>query len=178
MKRDNFISFPEVCGFSSMNHPASESRSSTSVDWKAHSGFIVFILNLKGEVTDVTCALQLQLHRSEYKPNESLESSGGYRERYPRPSWWTNISQQSFGLKQILRGKAQIHNLSDPRLRHSRLIPAFIGNRQALSVGQEYLGWNTGRSKEHQDFFGRLLVTVLRVKRTGTSLEAIRFFLA
>lgn len=63
MKRDNFISFPEVCGFSSvMNHLASESCSGISLDWKAYSCFIVFVLDLKGEVTNITCALQLQLH--------------------------------------------------------------------------------------------------------------------
>ena len=116
MKTDNFILFPEVCGFSAaMNHPASESCSGINLDWKVYSCFIVFVLELKGEVTNVTCALQLQLHLTEYKSNKSLESLVGSRERNPRPSWWTNILQQSFGLKQIPRGKAQMQHLSNPR---------------------------------------------------------------
>lgn len=44
-----------------------------------------FVLDLKGEVTDVTCAPQLQLHLTEYKSNQSLESLVGSTERYSRP---------------------------------------------------------------------------------------------
>lgn len=102
-------------------------------------------LDLKGEVTDVTCALQLQLHLIKYKSNKSLESSVDSRESHPR-------LKQSFKFQQIQRGKVQMQNLADPRLRHSRLTPVLIGTCQALSVGQEYLGSNTGSSKKHQDF--------------------------
>lgn len=104
-RRNNFILFPEACGFSAMNHTAShseESCSGISLDWRAYSSFIVFVLDL----TDVTCSLQRQHHLTEYKPNKSLAPSVDSTKRYPRPSWWTNVLQQIFGLKQIPRGKA------------------------------------------------------------------------
>lgn len=72
MKRDNFILFPEACGFSAaMNHLASESCSGISLEWKVYSCFIVFVLDLKGEVTNITCALQLQLHLTNKQKNQT-----------------------------------------------------------------------------------------------------------
>lgn len=85
MKSDNFILFSEVCGVSvATNHPVS--CSGISLDWKGYPGFTGFILDLKEEVTDATCAPQLQLHLTEYKSNQRLESSVASTERHPRPS--------------------------------------------------------------------------------------------
>lgn len=64
MKSDNFILFSEACGFSAAtNHPVS--CSGISLAWKVYPGFAGFVPDLKGEVTDATCAPQLQLHLTE-----------------------------------------------------------------------------------------------------------------
>lgn len=69
MKSDNFILFSETWILCCYNHLVLCSGS--SLGWNGYTGFTGFVLDLKGEVTDVTGAPQLQLHLTEYKPNQS-----------------------------------------------------------------------------------------------------------
>lgn len=93
MKSSNFILFSETWILWCYHHPIS--CCGTRLGWKGYTGFTVFVLDLKGEVIDVTCASQLQLHLTEYKLNQSLESSAGSTERYSRSSRWTNNCSSS-----------------------------------------------------------------------------------
>lgn len=122
MKSNNFILFSEIWIFCCYYHPVS--CSGTSLGWRGYTGFTGFVLDLKRVVIDVTRASQLQLHLTEYKSNQSLESSVCSTEWYSRPSRWTNNCSRS---PADTKRKAQMQNLSDPRLRDSRFFYTLSG---------------------------------------------------
>lgn len=159
-----------------MNHPALESCSGINLEWWGDSCFIVCVLDLRGEAIDVTCALQLQLHLTEYKSNKSPESSS----RPQRKLWETELMSQHTA--------AELWTQTDTKRKQARAEPIWVkadtseayrcANRKISGPLSRkiILGIKCEKIQKPQDIFVLPSVVVPRVRQIRTSLEAMGCF--
>lgn len=159
-----------------MNHPALESCSGINLEWWGDSCFIVCVLDLRGEAIDVTCALQLQLHLTEYKSNKSPESSS----RLQRKLWETELMSQHTA--------AELWTQTDTKRKQARAEPIWVkadtseayrcANRKISGPLSRkiILGIKCEKIQKPQDIFVLPSVVVPRVRQIRTSLEAMGCF--
>lgn len=116
MKSDNFILFSETWILCCYYHLIS--CSGTSLGWKRCTGFTGFVLDLTGEVTDATCAPQLQLHLKNINQSKTLNLQWVPQKDIQDQAVEPIIAADLWAPADIKR-KAQVQNLSDPSLRDS-----------------------------------------------------------